>query len=157
MLHRSLESVYDAIREFNVAEDAEGNVVGCVALDVFWADLAEIKSLAVLPAKRGAGIGSKLVAAAVKDARRLGVRRVFTLTYEKQFFRNHCFRVVSREKLPDKVWRECIGCPKEEACDEIAMIINLDPAGRRSSAAVAGRGRGRKPSAKAVSRQHGGR
>ncbi|HUT60087.1 MAG TPA: N-acetyltransferase [Phycisphaerae bacterium] len=157
MLHRSLESVYDAIREFDVAEDAEGNVVGCVALDVYWSDLAEIKSLAVLPAKRGAGIGSKLTAAAVRDARRLGVRRVFTLTYEKEFFRNHGFRVVSRAKLPDKVWRECIGCPKEEACDETAMMINPNRAGVRGLAGKSKRGRGGKPSTRGVSRRHGGR
>ncbi len=131
MLHRSLESVYEALREFLVADDG-GQVVGCVAVDIYWGDLAEVKSLAVAPDRRGAGIGTQLVEAAVRDARRLGLRKLFALTYEKEFFLRRGFRVVRREKLPEKVWRECLACPKSEACDEIAMILDLAP--RRKSA-----------------------
>jgi len=130
MLHRSLESVYEALREFSVAED-DGRVVGCVAVDIFWSDLAEVKSLAVAGDCRGKGVGAKLVAAAAKDAARLGVRRLFALTYEKEFFARQGFEAVDRDTLPEKVWRECLVCPKADACDEIAMIRNLNgPAGR---------------------------
>ena len=130
MLHRSLESVYEALREFHVAEDEKANIVGCVALDVFWADLAEIKSLAVAPAWRGRGVGSRLMHAALADAKNLGLRKVFALTYEKEFFAKHGFEIVERSSLPEKVWRECLACPKADACDEIAMIRILDDSNR---------------------------
>ncbi len=125
MLHRSLENVYDALREFQVAVDEKGTVLGCVAIDVFWADLAEVKSLAVAPVARGGGVGSDLLAAGMADARRLGIRRLFALTYEKAFFERHGFDVIDRSTLPEKVWRECLACPKADACDEIAMMVRL--------------------------------
>jgi amino-acid N-acetyltransferase len=124
MLHRSLESVYDCLREFLVVEQ-NGRVAGCVALDIFWADLAEIKSLAVAPDAKGTGLGRALVLSALQDARRLGVSRVFALTYEKAFFEKVGFAVIDRDTLPEKVWRECFACDKKDHCDEIAMIHNL--------------------------------
>ena len=126
MLHRSLESVYDALREFIVAVDDSGSLTGCVAVDIFWADLAEVKSLAVLPGARGGGLGLRLVTAAIEDARRLGVRRLFALTYEKGFFSRLGFKIIDRMELPEKVWRECIACPKVDACDETAMILHME-------------------------------
>jgi amino-acid N-acetyltransferase len=126
MLHRSLESVYDALRDFWVAQDADGMIVGCVAVTIYWSDLAEVKSLAVAPGRQGEGIGSKLVAAGVQDAGRLGVRRLFALTYEKDFFLRNGFELIDRQMLPEKVWRECISCPKAEACDEIAVMYRLE-------------------------------
>ncbi len=135
MLHRSLESVYDSLREFRVAEE-DGprgrRLVGCVAVDIFWADLAEVKSLAVAPDRRGAGIGARLVKTAVADARRLGVRKLFALTYERDFFAAQGFLAISRDTLPEKVWRECIYCPKADACDEIAMMLCVAPRPERS-------------------------
>ncbi len=126
MLHRSLESIYDDVREFQVAEGEDATVVACVALDVFWSDLAEIKSLAVAPQTRGSGIGRTLIEAAIEDARKLGVKRLFVLTYEQAFFEKLGFKIIDRQTLPEKVWRECIACPKVDACDEIAMLLNLD-------------------------------
>jgi amino-acid N-acetyltransferase len=136
MLHRSLESVYEALREFLVAEDA-GAVVGCVAVDVYWGDLAEVKSLAVAPDRRGGGIGTLLIEAAIADARRLGLKKLFALTYEKEFFARRGFRTVRRESLPEKVWRECMGCSKSDACDEIAMILKLAAPARKRPASRA--------------------
>jgi amino-acid N-acetyltransferase len=126
MLHRSLESVYDSVREFHVVEDDDGRLIGCCAVDVFWSDLAEIKSFAVAPDRRGRGVGGRLMEAAMKDARSLGVRRLFALTYETEFFVRHGFAVIDRRALPDKVWRECIACPKADACDEVAVMLHLD-------------------------------
>ena len=125
MLHRSLESAYLSLRDFLVAEDEGGQIVGCVAVGIFWSDLAEIKSLAVSGSQRGKGIGGKLVKAAVGSARRLGIKKLFALTLEKDFFERHGFAVIDRECLPEKVWRECIYCPKMDACDEVAMMLNL--------------------------------
>ena len=128
MLHRSLESTYEALREFHVAEDDSGALIGCVAVDLFWSDLAEIKSLAVAPDRRGRGIGRQLVEAAIADARELGATRLFALTYEEDFFRRLGFSRIDRETLPEKVWRECIVCPKADACDEIAVMRRIDNA-----------------------------
>ena len=125
MLHRSLESVYESLREFQVAEEDDARIVACVAVDVFWADLAEVKSLAVAPDRTRAGLGRRMIEAGAEDARALGVRRMFALTYEKEFFLRAGFEIVDRESLPEKVWRECIACPKVDACDEIAMIRRL--------------------------------
>ena len=127
MLHRSLEGVYNNLRDFQVALDEQGKVVGCVAVETIWAGLAEIKSLAVASDLQGVGIGSQLVEAAIEDARRLGVRFVFALTYERKFFEKNGFQIIERQELPEKVWRECISCPKADACDEIAMMRQLKP------------------------------
>ncbi len=130
MLHRSLESVYDSLREFRVAQDADGQIIGCVAVDVFWADLAEIKSLAVAGDSRGASVGQKLIRAAIEDATSLGIRRLFALTYETAFFEKCGFSIITRDCLPEKVWRECITCPKADVCDEVAMVLYLGEAKR---------------------------
>jgi len=87
-----------------------------------WADLAECYALAVDPAARGHGLGRMLVDASVEEARRLGVSRVFALTYEQRFFERNGFHTVDRWELPLKVWGECIRCPKHDACDEIAVV-----------------------------------
>ena len=125
MLHRSLESVYEAMREFYVAEGSDGNILGCVAVDIFWADLAEVKSLAVRPDACSSGAGTELLKTAIEDAHRMGVKQLFALTYEKDFFEQRGFKVIKRGELPEKVWRECIACPKVDACDEIAMMMYL--------------------------------
>lgn len=143
MLHRSLESVYLSLRDFLVA-DLGGEVIGCAAVTVFWSDLAEIKSLAVAAPHRGRGIGTKLVKTAVRGARRLGVQKLFALTYERKFFIRHGFAVVDRDLLPEKIWRECIYCPKADACDETAMMLTLSsPAKARRPAKAKGSARRR--------------
>jgi amino-acid N-acetyltransferase len=127
MLHRSLESVYNNLRDFLVAAQDDGRVVGCTALSLVWGDLAEVKSMAVRPELRRGGIGSALLTAALAEARRLGVARVFALTYETEFFARGGFEVIDRDSLPEKVWSECLSCPKADACDETAMMLRVDP------------------------------
>ena len=144
MLHRSLESVYDSLREFLVGQEGR-RIVGCVAVDLFWADLAEVKSFAVAPERRREGIGTQLLDAAVADAARLGIRKLFALTYEKDFFLNRGFEVIDRDTLPEKVWRECVYCPKANACDETAMMLRVS-----TGAGRAGLRRGLKARRKAV-------
>jgi len=128
MLFRSHADLYEHIRDFSVdVEQTSGaeRVLGCAALELVWRDLAEIKSLAVDEDQRGRGIGRRLVAAALEEARRLGLSRVFALTRERTFFEKMGFRMVSRETLPHKVWTDCVRCPLQEHCDEIAVVVDL--------------------------------
>jgi amino-acid N-acetyltransferase len=121
MLFRSLAQLYEDVRDFAVAEEA-GQVVGCVALTVIWADLAEVRSLAVDNAFQGRGIGRGLVEWTVAEARRLHIRKLMCLTYEQGLFAKLGFEVVPKEALPLKVWSDCVRCPKRDGCDEIAML-----------------------------------
>jgi amino-acid N-acetyltransferase len=124
MLFRSMADIYENLQTFTVAE-ADGNVVGCCALEIVWSDLAEIKSLAVDGANKEKGIGKMLVTAALEQAGRLGVPKVFALTLEPDFFEKLGFKVVEKETLPMKVWSDCAKCPKQQNCDEIAVIKNV--------------------------------
>jgi amino-acid N-acetyltransferase len=110
MLPRSLNELYDNIRDFWVYEE-QGKVIGCCALHIAWEDLAEIKSLAVAKAKQRKGIGKKLVSTCLYEARDLGARKVFVLTYIPGFFTQFGFKRVKHPDLPHKVWAECINCP----------------------------------------------
>jgi amino-acid N-acetyltransferase len=132
MLFKSLAELYSSLRDFAVYEvDAErldedrstpSRVVGCVALSIIWADLAEVRSLAVEEESRGRGVGRRLVEWAVEEARRLQIRKLMALTYEQAFFEKLGFEVVPKENLPLKVWSDCVRCPKRDGCDEIAMV-----------------------------------
>lgn len=136
MLPKAQAVLYENIREFHVAEmktgemktgtDPVSQVVGVCGLSVVWANLAECASLAVDPNFRGHGIGRKLVAVCLQEARELGIRKVMTLTYERAFFERCGFVVIDRMNLPLKVWSECVRCPKNQACDEIAMVREFE-------------------------------
>ena len=125
MLFKSLAQLYEHLRDFAVYVE-DGEIVGCVALTIIWADLAEVRSLAVDAACIGRGIGRKLVEWSVDEARRLNIRRIMSLTYEQRFFEKLAFEVVAKETLPLKVWSDCIRCPKRDGCDEIAMVRTLE-------------------------------
>jgi len=121
MLFRSPADIYENLQSFLVAEK-DGRIVGCCGLDIIWADLAEIKSLAVEQPNKGGGIGRMLVDEAVKRARELGITKVFALTLDTGFFEKLGFEAIDREGLPMKVWRDCARCPKQDNCDETAVI-----------------------------------
>jgi len=126
LLPRALSDLYDDVRDFNVFEPKGGGVVaGACALHVCWEDLAEVRSLAVSEPHQGEGVGSTLVKAALAEAEELGIKRVFTLTYQPDFFSKHGFEVVDKAALPQKVWAECIKCVKFPDCDETAMLKRL--------------------------------
>ena len=125
MLFKSYAQLYESLRDFAVYEK-DNRVVGCCALAIIWADLTEIRSLAVDDAYRGQGIGKRLTEWAVEEARRLQVRRIMSLTYEQTFFEKLGFEVVNKDALPLKVWSDCVRCPKRDGCDEIAMVHVLE-------------------------------
>ncbi len=124
MLFRSLADIYEKLQTFIVA-DIDGKVVGCCALEIIWADLAEIKSLAVNENHIGKGIGAKMVEAAVKKASEMGVIRVFALTLVPKFFVKTGFDIVEKESLPMKVWSDCARCSKQQNCDETAVVKSV--------------------------------
>ncbi len=124
MLPRSLNELYDNIRDFWVFED-EHKVIGCCALHVCWQDLAEIKSLAVDKSKQRMGIGKKLVDACIAEAKEMGASKIFALTYQPGFFKKFAFKKTSTASLPHKVWAECINCPKFPDCQETAMVKKI--------------------------------
>ena len=124
MLFRPLDDIYENLQSFTVAE-LDNKVVGCCALQIIWSDLAEIKSLAVDEASKNKGVGKMLVAAVTEQARQLGLPRVFALTLNPAFFEKLGFSVVEKDKLPMKVWSDCAKCPKQQNCDEIAVIKKL--------------------------------
>lgn len=126
MLPRSMPDIYENLQAFTVVE-LNGNVVGCCALAIIWADLAEIKSLAVDEAKKGSGVGKLLVNTALERARQLGLARVFALTLNPDFFEKLGFHIIEKDSLPMKVWKDCAKCPKQQNCDEIAVINTLSP------------------------------
>src|SRR5947207_15692980 len=124
MLFKSLAQLYEDLRDFAIYEEG-GEILGCVALTIIWADLAEVRSLAVDSAHQGRGMGRQLVGWAVQEARRLHIRRLMSLTYEQRFFEKLEFQVVAKATMPLKVWSDCVRCPKREGCDEIAMVRTL--------------------------------
>ncbi|TBR20436.1 N-acetyltransferase [bacterium] len=124
MLPRSLNELYESIRDFWVVEK-NGKVIGCSALHISWDDLAEIKSVAVAKDKQGRGIGKELIDTCIDEARQLGVKKVFALTYKPEFFKKFGFKRVKNSSLPHKIWAECINCCKFPNCQEIALLKNL--------------------------------
>jgi len=124
MLSRSLSELYEAIRDFYVAKE-DNRLLGTAALHIVWDDLAEIRSVAVAEEAGRKGIGSLLVRACIDEARQIGLKRLFCLTYKPDFFAKHGFRLVDKSELPHKVWGDCIKCVKFPDCDENAMILDL--------------------------------
>ena len=128
LLARPLSELYDHLRDFSVvvegAHDTE--ITGVCALGISWEDLAEIRSLAVVENRHGRGYGTQLVETCLKEAVSLGIKTVFTLTYEHEFFSKLGFRKTEKTILPHKVWADCLKCPKFPDCDETAMIIDLE-------------------------------
>ena len=124
MLSRSLSELYESLRDFYIAVE-DGELIGAAALHIVWDDLAEVRSVAVAETAGRKGIGSLLVQACIDDARQLGLKRVFCLTYKPDFFGKHGFRLVDKAELPHKVWGDCVKCVKFPDCDENAMILDL--------------------------------
>jgi amino-acid N-acetyltransferase len=124
MLSRSLSELYESLRDFYVVKEG-GVLLGAAALHIVWEDLAEVRSVAVSEDAGRKGIGSRLVQACISEAREIGLKRIFCLTYKPAFFAKHGFRLVDKAELPHKVWGDCIKCPKFPDCDENAMILDL--------------------------------
>jgi amino-acid N-acetyltransferase len=141
MLPRSFSQVVEKVRDFVVAVDepspftkvsgeraGENLVKGVVALHVVGEDLAEVRSLAVAESLQGQGVGRKLMKSCLEDAKEMRLQRVFTLTYQTEFFTKLGFTRVEKLTLPQKIWGDCVHCAKFSDCDEIAMIKAINNA-----------------------------
>ncbi len=126
MLARPLSEIYEGLRDYFVIRD-NSTVVGCAALHINWSDMAEIRSVAVAESHQKKRIGFQLVKACLKDAMELGLPTVFCLTYKPGFFEKLGFTRIDKMELPQKVWNECYRCAKFPNCDEVAMILHLEP------------------------------
>jgi len=124
MLARSRSVLYEYIRDFAVVEK-DDEIIAIGALHILWVDLAEVRALAVKEELKGQGIGKKLVEFFLEEAKELGIPKVFTLTYQKEFFAKCGFTVIDKDNMPHKVWKECINCPKFPNCDEVCMEIDI--------------------------------
>jgi amino-acid N-acetyltransferase len=126
LLARPLSELYDHIRDFSVYVDERNHeLIGCCALQFCWEDLAEIRSLAVLPEHLGKNIGRTLTETVLEEAKSFDVKKVFTLTYKPDFFKKFGFVQIERSDLPLKIWGDCIICVKFPDCDETAMMKKL--------------------------------
>lgn len=126
VLPRTEGEIYETIRDFVVVRASDGRkLLAAGALHVEWRDLAEIKSLVVDPGTQGRGLGRIVVDACLEEAVAMGLKTVFALTTTPAFFERLGFRVSGVSAFPRKVWNECFRCPKYNACDEIAVTIDL--------------------------------
>ena len=124
MLPRALNELYESIRDFFVYEN-HGEIGGVCALRILWEDLAEIRSLAVRKEFQRSGIGRLLLKRCLKEAKDLGIKRVFALTYQPEFFKKNGFSDIDKAKLPQKIWGDCLKCHKFPECDEHSVITHL--------------------------------
>lgn len=124
MLARSLNEIYENIRSFFILEEGD-RLIGTSSLHIMWEDLAEIRSLAVLNKYQNTGMGKKLIRKCLDEAGKLGINKVFALTYHPEFFRNMGFQETSKDSLPHKIWGDCLRCPKFPKCEEVAVMKTI--------------------------------
>lgn len=122
VLPRTKESLYQNIFSIYVAV-IDNKVVGSASLTILDKELAEIRSLVVDSSVKKLGIGKLLVEQIIEETRRIGINKLISLTYQVEFFQKCGFEITVKDNMPQKVWKDCIHCPKLHHCDEIAMII----------------------------------
>ena len=125
LLARAPEEILESIRDFKVAIDPSGTVVGCAALKIYDPKLAEVRSIAVVAGIVQRGIGRQLLAACEEDGRQYAIESVFALTYVPEFFDKSGYARITKESLPQKIWRDCFQCKHFPNCGEIAVIKKL--------------------------------
>ena len=127
LLPRTKESLYQNLQTIYVAVIGD-KVVGSASLTILDKDLAEIRSLVVDSDVGKRGIGKLLVEQIVKETQMLEIDKLISLTYQVEFFQKCGFEVTVKDTMPQKVWKDCINCPKMPSCDEIAMVFYIKKA-----------------------------
>jgi len=126
LLPRSLENITECISHFVVMEK-DGEIIGCVALEPYGMDLAEVRSLAVAGGHEGHGLGARLLRFALAIAKRRKVARAFAVTHAPEFFTHQGFTVTERQAIPEKIERDCNSCPKQRDCHLTAVMFAVLP------------------------------
>ena len=121
LLPRTLGEICENVRDFVVLED-RGKIIGCGALHLYGAHLAEIRSITVKPSRQGEGGGGLLVKALMEEGEKHGVSCICLFTRTPEFFATLGFSMAQREDLPDKIHKDCCVCPRFHSCDEVAMV-----------------------------------
>jgi amino-acid N-acetyltransferase len=131
MLHRPLSELYENVRDYFVIKQG-GDLIACASVHIVWADLAEIKAVAVHEDYQSHGLGKLLMNRCFEEARSLGLATVFVLTHKVDYYAQFGFQQVDVMSLPRKVWGECLRCPKFPSCNEFALVYHLTPGGAAS-------------------------
>jgi amino-acid N-acetyltransferase len=124
VLPRSEDDILNYLENFVVAE-IDNEIKGCCAVRDFGNDLLEVRSLAVAPGLKGKGIGRAMVEAIIAGLQLKRQKlRLFALTYQAGFFERLGFHKVEKEMFPQKIWSDCVNCPKKDCCDEEAVMYD---------------------------------
>lgn len=126
LLGKDLVVLFESVQEFVVAVTPDGEVIGCGALHVFWEDLGEIRTLTVAPDFQQRGIGRALLAALEDHARALGLRRLFCLTFEEEFFERNGFTHHDDSLVDATVYVELVRSP-DEGIAEFLDLARVKP------------------------------
>ncbi len=138
LLSRERKSLIENLQNIFVVEE-NGKVIGSAGLHILGDQIAEIRSLVVAPEMKGRGIGKILVKRIIEETRYLEIEKLISLTYQVSFFHKCGFTIVDKETLPQKVWKDCIHCPKLHSCDEIAMVISvMEPLKEKTEETIGG-------------------
>lgn len=124
LILRGLAEIYSQLRDYYVLEDKKKKI-GVIGLHIYWKDLGEIRSLVIEKNNRGKKYGSQLLAFAINEAKKIGLKSVFVLTKIPDFFIKYGFKKIPKRELPQKIWKDCLNCPKFPDCDEYSMIYYL--------------------------------
>jgi N-acetylglutamate synthase-like GNAT family acetyltransferase len=125
MLPRTPAQIALAIDDYRVAVDRRGRIVACGALKEYSPSVAEVAAIAVAREAQGNGLGKEIVAAVELLALKRGIRHVFALTLQPAFFEAIGYQRVDRSRYPEKIRRDCLGCARRFACDEICFAKEL--------------------------------
>lgn len=126
LLGKETVTFYEAVQEFRVAEDADGNLIGCGALHVMWSDLGEVRTLAVSDEWLGRGVGRALLQRLEADARELGLSRLFCLTFEVGFFQRNGFEDMGEESVDPALYAELVRS-NDEGVAEFLDLARVKP------------------------------
>jgi len=125
LLPRTALSIRDTLTDWLAAEDENGDIVACISLLYYTPVLAEVRSLAVADPYKGNGVGRKLLTALIACAQEKQIPTLFALTRAVRFFEKAGFAITQKEDFPEKIWRDCFICPIKDACDEVAVVLEL--------------------------------
>ena len=121
LLSKETVMLYESVQEFFVAEK-DNEIIGCGALHVLWEDLGEVRTVAVNEAFRGQKIGHQILTAIIDRAKSLGLKRLFCLTFETDFFGKHGFSEIQGAPVDPEIYAQLL-----RSYDEgIAEFLDLE-------------------------------